>query len=132
MGIALADLNDRQRYMLDASARKSLGRPAMTSREAQEKFARGEEKKLQGLIANYLNLHGIWFTWQRTDKRATSKVGTPDFVCCLPNGMFLAIEAKAKGGTLSREQAQELSKIRASKGMAIVAFSLQDVIDALK
>ena len=125
------DLNDKQKGMMKDSDRKSFGREGMTGDEAKKRFQKGEEKKLQALISNYLNLHGIWFTWQRTDKRATSRVGTPDFLCVKPGGTFLAVEAKASGGTLSREQAVALSEIRNLGGIAIVAYTLQDVIDAL-
>jgi len=43
----------------------------------------------------------------------------PDFVCCLPNGRFLAIEAKADDKLPTAIQARELEKINNVGGIGI-------------
>lgn len=98
--------------------------------EAQRRFKRGEEKTLQRLIANYLNLNGIYFEQDRMDKRTSGKVGRPDFRLCY-HGNFVAIECKADGESLSPEQFREFIRIRQSGGLAYVAYSLQDLISFL-
>jgi hypothetical protein len=47
-------------------------------------------------------------------------------------GRGLAIEVKAKGGRLSPEQKEFLEGWRESGGIAILAYSLDDVIQALE
>lgn len=110
--------------------RASLGKSGITAAEAQAKFQAGEEKKLQGLIANYLGLHQIYFEVDRMDRRTSGKRGRPDFRLCY-RGRFIGIECKAANGKLSPEQQKTLDEIKASGGLAIVAYSLADVQDAL-
>jgi len=43
----------------------------------------------------------------------------PDFVCCLPNGRFLGIEAKADDLQPTAIQARELDKIMDAGGLGI-------------
>jgi hypothetical protein len=48
------------------------------------------------------------------------------------HGRGLAIEVKAKGGKPSKEQKEFLQDWKESGGIAILAYSLDDVIDALR
>ena len=48
-----------------------------------------------------------------------SAPGIPDFICCI-NGFFLAIEAKAPGGTTTLIQDITIDRIRAANGHAII------------
>lgn len=102
-----------------------------TAEETREMWARGEEKKLQSLIANFLNMRDIYFEIDRMDRKTSGKVGRPDFRICY-RGCWLAIECKAEGGKLSKEQAATLEKIRKNGGVAIVAFGLPAVQEALR
>lgn len=56
--------------------------------------------------------------------------GIPDIICCI-NGNFLAIEVKRPGGKVTKLQNKTISKIIASGGIAIVAFSVNDVEKAI-
>jgi len=111
--------------------RRRLGKAGITQAEAEAKYAAGQERKLQDMIANYLTLKGFWFCHSRTDKRTTQRRGVPDFVICAYS-LFLACEVKCTGQTLTQEQAREANKIRASGGAFVIAYSLQDLVSAIQ
>lgn len=112
--------------------RRKLGRAGITADECREKYQRGEEKKLQGLIANYLGLRDdIYFETDRMDRKTSGAKGRPDFRICY-RGKWIGIEAKVEGGKLSKEQSETLAKIRNAGGVAIVAFGLAAVQEALR
>jgi VRR-NUC domain-containing protein len=76
----------------------------------------GESEKLeQGKFAKWLKEQWqagrLEYFWQRTDKRATGKAGTPDFIVAVPKGKTLWIEFKAPGGTLSPVQSATLKNL---------------------
>lgn len=110
---------------------RPLGIAGMTPDECRQKWERGEEAKLQGLVANFLNLRGIYFETDRMDRKTSGKRGRPDFRICY-RGRWVAVECKAEGGKLSHEQTQTLAAIRKSGGVAIVAFGLPAVQEALR
>lgn len=62
--------------------------------------------------------------------RSNSSKGMSD-ILGLWNGRGLAIEVKAKGGRMSKEQVEFLEAWNESGGIAIVAYSLEDVIQRL-
>jgi hypothetical protein len=64
------------------------------------------------------------------DKKTSGKKGRPDFRCCV-DGLWLSIECKCESETLSKEQAQEAARLRKSGGKFVLAFSLEDVIEAI-
>jgi hypothetical protein len=55
--------------------------------------------------------------------------GISDIIACTPTGKFLAIEVKVPGGRVSPEQKQFLDNVNQRGGIAILAFSLDDVIN---
>ncbi len=57
--------------------------------------------------------------------------GISDILACSPIGQFWAIEVKKPGGKPSSDQIAFLSRVRANKGIAILAYSIDDVIDKL-
>jgi hypothetical protein len=116
---------------LPDAERKKLGRAGMTSKEAQAKFAAGQEKKLQKEIYNWLSLHGHYFETDRMDRKPTGRKGRADFRICV-GGLWLSLEAKSETGTLSKDQIVEASRLRKSGGKFSVCFSLQDAIEAVR
>ena len=60
---------------LPESERKRLGKAGLTPEQCRATFIRGQEIELQKLVANWLNLHSIYFEWDRTDKRTSGKRG---------------------------------------------------------
>jgi Holliday junction resolvase len=62
-----------------------------------------------------------------------SKRGVPDILACSPEGVFTAIEVKARGKLSQVTQLQEMSLavIRQRGGVAFVADSVASVIERL-
>lgn len=58
-------------------------------------------------------------------------IGCPDFLGQLRDGRLLAIEAKRPSGEVTPEQAAFLECVRANGGVALVARSVDDVMEAL-
>ena len=81
----------------------------------------------------WLNLHSIYYEWDRTDKRTSSKRGRADFRICVPlGGVWLSAECKAAGESLSPEQATQAARLRNSGGRFVVVYSLGDLIEAIR
>jgi len=59
-----------------------------------------------------------------------SEVGVPDVLACV-EGRFLAIELKGAGGRVAPIQAVQIGRIDKAGGVALVAYSLTDVQDAV-
>lgn len=58
--------------------------------------------------------------------------GMSDIMGQLTDGRLLAIEVKKQGGKVSAEQAAFIQAVEAANGVGIVAYSVDDVIEALK
>lgn len=59
--------------------------------------------------------------------------GASDIIGIMPDGRFLAVECKrSSGGRLSPQQKKFLEKIKESGGVAVVATSLEDLMEAIK
>lgn len=113
------------------------GTAGMTEQECGEKYAAGQEKRLQDDIAGWFDTQGIYYIRSRMDRKTTTRRGTPDFIVCiniagLDLGALLAIECKSEGNTLTSEQVREMADIRASKGRVMVAFNLASVIGVVR
>ena len=71
---------------LPEEERKKLGRAGITQAQAEAKYAAGEERRFQEAIAGWLDLEGIYFEFDRMDKRTSGKKGRADFRICVPPG----------------------------------------------
>jgi len=85
-----------------------------------------KEQTIQKEIIKYLESIGAYVI--KTIK--TNRAGTPDIITCL-NGRFIAIEVKHKGNKATPLQLAKIEQIRASGGIAFVAYSKDDVISKL-
>src|SRR6266481_1467647 len=56
--------------------------------------------------------------------------GMSDMMVCLPDGRFAAIEVKKKGNKPSPEQVEFLDAVRRANGIGILAYSIDDVMQA--
>ena len=97
------------------------------------------EKHLVQQIIQYLNLKGHFV--DRTNSGAVkvtnkygqehrmrlAKGGTADITGCSKVGKFIAIECKIRPNKPTALQEQYLSEVRRRGGIAIVAYSLEDV-----
>lgn len=85
------------------------------------------EQAIQAKILKWLAKEGYW-----TMKAVVSnKKGVPDILACSPTGQFVAIEVKAAKGKASKLQEYHLNEIRKTGGIAILAYSLEDVVKNL-
>jgi len=84
-----------------------------------------KEQDVQKKIINELEARGAWVIKTIT----TNKRGCPDILACL-NGLFLAIEVKAKGRmtTVTPLQRYQIDQITEAGGLAFAA----DCVDTVK
>lgn len=59
-------------------------------------------------------------------------VGAPDVVAQLRDGRFMAVECKRPSGSTTPEQDAFLACVAANGGVAVVARSVDDLLEALK
>jgi VRR-NUC domain len=62
---------------------------------------------------------------------AFGEKGISDIIGCSPEGIFIAIEVKRPGGKPSPEQLEFIENVKRNKGVAFVAYSLDDAIRQL-
>lgn len=96
------------------------------------------EKDIQKSILDYLRLKKyVAFKHHSTGSGvrngqtfffAHSEKGISDIIGCSKEGRFIAIEVKKPGGKPSEEQLEFLEGVRQCGGIAILAYSLDDVI----
>jgi hypothetical protein len=96
------------------------------------------ESDIQKAILDYLSLKRI-VAWRNNSGTAEVQAGkklywmklapkgSPDIIGYLPDGRFLGIEVKRKGGVASQEQIDFLDKLNNSGGLGMIAYSLDDV-----
>ena len=94
------------------------------------------EFQIQKQIVDYLKVRRIPcfrtnVSYRKGHAMAKESVGVPDIVGVAPDGKFIGIEVKKPGGVVSDEQRKWLADIERSKGIAIIAFSVDDVLKRL-
>lgn len=75
------------------------------------------EKKVKNDVVKILKEHNIYYFFPGTHGYGRS--GVPDVVCCV-SGKFMAIECKAKSNNITTLQENEIKKIQAANGIALV------------
>ena len=100
------------------------------------------EKELQSAIIEYLTLNSIFHWRQNTGafvaeykgKKRIVRFGVPGIsdILGVQRGRLFAIEVKARGGKLTYLQENFLKNVSDHGGIAIVARSLDDVIEGLR
>lgn len=101
-----------------------------------------EETEIQTQILNFLESAGYIVMKYNNGahkvkggvrgRRSKKSIGVSDILACSPSGKFCAIEVKKPGGVLSVEQEDFLDNVSKRGGVAIAAFSLEDVLLALR
>lgn len=117
-------MNETQRHHLRQSPRRKGKTP-----EAKVSASLDTYLKRIGAITIRTNA-GMW---QGEDGHYIlgAKAGTSDKTCCLPGGIFCAIEAKAAKGRLSEAQERYGERVRRLGGLYIVARSKDELRTAL-
>jgi len=99
-----------------------------------------EEGAVVKACLEWLNIYGA-FVWRNNtgclkDKTERpvffGKPGSADIIGVLPGGRFIAVECKAKKGKLSEKQKEFLTNVEEMGGLAIVARSIDDVINSVE
>jgi hypothetical protein len=98
----------------------------------------------EGAVVNvcleYLTLRGA-YVWRNNtgalrDKNNRpvyfGKVGSADILGILPGGRFLAVECKAGRGKPSEKQLEFLENVKSMGGLALIVWSVDELILALK
>lgn len=85
------------------------------------------EGRVKQAIKRWLVARGAWFYMPVSNGMGVH--GIPDFVCCLPGGRFLGIEAKAPGKRSSTTplQRHQIESIRAANGLALVVDDVRQL-----
>jgi Holliday junction resolvase len=100
----------------------------MTSRIDMERMPAMTEAEITRGIRRMLDALGV-FNFKHWSGPMSMK-GIADILGCY-QGRFLAIEVKTLTGRLSPAQEQFLERVRKAGGLAFVARSIDDAIDAL-
>jgi Holliday junction resolvase len=87
------------------------------------------EAKITSAIRSLLKTVGV-FAWKNWSGPMSSPKGIADIIGCW-KGRFVAIEVKTAGGRVSPDQERFLESVRRHGGIALVARSIDDVIDGL-
>lgn len=102
------------------------------------------EQALVNKILDWFHAHGAWadrinsgtqvidIPGQRRRVFRGCKKGTSDILACWPGGLFMAVEAKMPGNKPTPEQERFLEHIREIGGLAVVAYSVDDVENAIR
>jgi len=127
-----------------------LGIVRADSRRTEDGGRRAEEKKkkrggarktaLPGLVVEALTRLGLWAFRVHSGKvqlrsghwMALAPAGTPDVIILLPDGRMGACECKERSGRASRAQRQRLDAINRAGGVAFVAHSVAEAVEALQ
>ena len=84
-------------------------------------------------VIDYIRMKGGKATRINTGQRLGvrfGEVGAADVIGCY-RGRYVAVEVKAGKDVLSEKQLEWLNDARRAGGVTVIAYSLQDVIDAL-
>lgn len=85
------------------------------------------EQVIQKNIMKWLKENSFYHFKTITCNRA----GIADIIGCTPQGYFFAIEVKRPGGIVSELQQYNIREVTARKGLAFVAYSVDDVVRQL-
>ena len=83
------------------------------------------EKDIVTAIMRYLKTVPDCFAWKEHGGMYGT-AGLPDIICCI-DGRFVAFEVKVPTGKLTKLQEIMITKIKAAKGEACKATSVEDV-----
>lgn len=94
---------------------------AVKRREAARRRSRvgrfANEAAVKKMICKHLRMHGAWVTMPH--QRGFSQAGVPDILASY-KGQFFGIEVKYNGNKTSASQDEQLEKIEAAGGIALV------------
>ena len=98
-----------------------------SSRTSQQGYIKMSEQKTQKKIIDHLKNNG----YSVFKTIATNRRGIADIIACSPEGRFVAIEVKFGSNKASELQKKYINEVLDNKGIAFVAYSLEDVLSIL-
>ena len=102
----------------------------MTLNNNKKEKLKKSEKIIQREIKAFLNKNH--FSIDVVTLGIYGQKGMSDLVGCAPDGRFVSIEVKAKGGKLTRLQERWLQEKQKRNAIAFVAYGVDDVKSILK
>lgn len=90
-----------------------------------------KESQVHQAFCKWLDMMGMTYGHDRTDKRTSTIKGEPDFRI-YHAGRVLLIEIKVMGGKLSPDQEKRHVCLRVNGCPVLTLYSLQDCVDAVK
>lgn len=124
-----AELPDNIISKMSAADRKRL--KLKTSEEVLEEQNAREELEHQEKLCEYLNLKEIPYWHSRTDRKTTTKKGTPDF-CIVYKGAALIIECKGPRGKLTESQRQFIDRLQNAQTYVHITRSSNESLTVVK
>jgi hypothetical protein len=112
MGINPIILKDAVLSKMNPAERKRLGKAGRTRAEITDKQNRDTEKTIHNQWLGFCFSHNIYCTHAAMDRKSTIKKGHLDFECS-KNNRVMFIEFKVPPRGLTREQEQEIDRLRA-------------------
>jgi hypothetical protein len=96
------------------------------------------EFELTKQICEFLNKVGMFYWRDKQGAQNPGRRGFPssngvaDIIGCFPDGRLFAIEVKCKGNKQNESQKKFQIKVSENNGFYLLAYSLDDVINAVK
>jgi Holliday junction resolvase len=103
-----------------------------------------KEQDLVNAILDFLRVNGAWAIRVNSGGKQVENekgkrhfirmapAGTPDILACWPGGLLLAVEVKVPGNKPTALQLATLEAIRQAGGLAVVAYSIDNVKEAIE
>jgi hypothetical protein len=127
-------LPDRLLKLINPADRPK-GPAGLTAGEAQTKFIKRSEREEQRLFSQWLLSREfervLTFNWSRTDKKATQRIGWPDFQV-LYQGHTLFLEFKLRDSRFSPEQIQIIERLTEAGFLVAKPESAGEAIETTK
>ncbi len=123
------DIPDHIKRLMPQEARPT---PAIPLPEQFALHAEQSEKELQSEIVRQLNDRCLAYEWKSMVKKNTGTVGCPDFIVCLPKGVFLAIECKVGKNDLSEKQNEFRNQVELNGGLWMTVWDAEPVRQILR
>lgn len=119
MRYSSATLPDHVLRLMPKDDRAALGKSGRTIEECATVATHTTERVFQTHMVQLLDQRGLFFSRARMDKKTTTRVGMFDFTVYLPNGRYLAVEAKVDGGALSGAQQELFTEFWTKTGQVV-------------
>lgn len=107
----LADLNDKQKSLIDPLDRKQFGAAGKTYDEAESGACAKAHKELQTQIMGWCNRHAFKSIFAPTRNKSNLPTGHPDCTIFGPGGRTLFAEIKVGRDVLSTDQEKVISDL---------------------